>query len=388
MCGIAGFVNFNEIIRNKKYIIENMIKTLSKRGPDAEGIYEKNHVVFGHKRLAIVDIEGGKQPMTRVISKNDVTIVYNGELYNTEEIRKKLADRGYKFEGYSDTEVLLLSYIEFREKCVDHLNGIYAFVIYDQYKNQVFVARDRLGVKPLFYTIKNNNFIFGSQIKTLLAHELVEPELDEQGILEIIGLGPARTQGCGVFKDIYEVMPGECMIFNNNGLYKKTYWDIQNNKHTDNQEQTIEKVRELVVDAIERQLVSDRPVCTLLSGGLDSSAISAIAARYMKEKDMGKLQTFSVDYAGNDEYFKPDMYQPNSDNEYIQKMIASIDSEHTNVVITQQDLFMALKEAVLVNDLPGMADIDSSLLLFCKEIRKKSVVALSGECADELKMRL
>ncbi|HAN09978.1 MAG TPA: asparagine synthase (glutamine-hydrolyzing) [Clostridiales bacterium] len=384
MCGIVGWVNFEECIKDKKYMVESMTETLAKRGPDAAGIYEKENILFGHRRLAIVDLEGGKQPMTRKMGKFEYTLIYNGELYNTEDLRKILVEKGYSFEGYSDTEVLLVSYMEFKEDCVEYLNGIYAFAIYDEYKNQIFIARDRLGVKPLFYTVKGNNFIFASELKAILAHDMIEPVLGKRGIFEIFGLGPSRSQGCGVFENINEVLPGEYMVYNQNGVYKKTYWEVENREHTDNLETTVQMVRELVVDAIKRQLVSDRPICTFLSGGLDSSIISAVAANHIRENGLEKLKTFSIDYAGNDKYFKPNLYQPNSDSDYINIMVNDIGAQHHPIIISQEDLFEALHESVLACDLPGMADIDSSLFLFCKEIRKEAVVALSGECADEI----
>ncbi|OGO83924.1 MAG: asparagine synthase (glutamine-hydrolyzing) [Clostridiales bacterium GWE2_32_10] len=384
MCGIIGWVNYKENIKGKKYMIEKMTETLKRRGPDAGGIYEKENVLFGHRRLVVVDPEGGKQPMIKRIGGHEYTLIYNGELYNTEDLRKILLDKGYSFEGYSDTEVLLVSYIEFKEACVHYLNGIYAFAIFDGYNNQIFMARDRLGVKPLFYTLKQNNFIFASEIKAILAHDMIEPIVGETGLCEIFGLGPSRSPGCGIFENINEVLPGEYMIYNKSGLYKKIYWEVENKEHTDDLDTTVSKVRDLVVDAIERQLISDMPICTFLSGGLDSSAISTVASNYIKEKGLEKLKTFSIDYADNSKFFKPNLYQPNSDSDYIDIMVNDIGSEHSKIIISQDELFEALKEAVLAGDLPGMADIDSSLLLFCKEIRKEAVVSLSGECADEI----
>ena len=384
MCGIAGWINLERNLTREKNIIENMAETLKKRGPDASGIYTAKHALLGHRRLVVVDPEGGAQPMTKTLGKNIYTIVYNGELYNTEEVRSKLKELGLQFKSYSDTEVLLTAYIAWGTECVKHINGIYAFGIWDESNNSLFLARDPLGVKPLFYTQKGKSLIFGSEIKTLLAHPEVEPIVDRSGLLEIFSLGPARSLGNGVFKDIQEIPPAHCMILNSTGIHMWEYWKLESRPHEESLEQTIDHTRNLLVDAIERQLGADVPVCTFLSGGLDSSTISAVAANYYKKNNLGTLNTYSIDYVDNDKYFKANEFQPNSDGIWIKKMSEFIQSEHKNVVINTEELVTSLKDAVMANDLPGMADIDSSLYLFCKEVRKDATVALSGECADEI----
>lgn len=384
MCGIAGWINFNKNLTSEKEIIEKMTDTLKKRGPDDCGFYISNNALLGHRRLVVVDPEGGAQPMTRQFGRSTYTIVYNGELYNTEELRSVLLSKGHYFKSYSDTEVLLVSYLEWGRDCVKHLNGIYAFGVWDENNKSLFLARDPLGVKPLFYTLKDDSIIFGSEIKALLAHPAAEPLLDEKGFMEIFGLGPARSPGSGVFKDIFEVPPAHSLLYNNKGMKISEYWKLKSKPHKENLNTTIEHVRSLLIDAIERQLVADVPVCTFLSGGLDSSAISAVAAKYYKENGRGPLNTYSIDYHFNELYFKPNEFQPNSDAVWAGKMSEFIGSSHHNIIVHNPDLASSLEEAVLANDLPGMADIDSSLYLFCREVRKNATVALSGECADEI----
>jgi asparagine synthase (glutamine-hydrolysing) len=384
MCGIAGWVNYERNLTDEKEIMEKMIETLKKRGPDSSGIYSKENVIFGHRRLVVVDPSGGAQPMSRTIDNKSYTIVYNGELYNTEEVRKELKELGFKFRSYSDTEVLLISYIAWREECVKHINGIYAFGVWEEEKRKLFLARDPLGVKPLFYTTSGKNLIFGSEIKTLLAHPEVEAVIDKNSLLEIFALGPGRSLGSGIFKGIQELPPAHCMTFEASAMKLWEYWKLESKPHDESVEQTVEHTRSLLIDAIERQLGADVPVCTFLSGGVDSSAISAIAGTYYKKNKLGTLNTYSIDYEDNDKYFKASEYQPNSDAEFIKLMSEFIGSNHHNVLIKNSDLASALREAVLANDLPGMADIDSSLYLFCREVRKDNVVALSGECADEI----
>lgn len=384
MCGIAGIVNFEKTLRKEKHIISKMTETLTKRGPDDTNIWGENHVLFGHKRLVVVDRDGGKQPMTRFRGEEAYTICYNGELYNTEDIRHELYKRGYTFQGHSDTEVLLTSYMEWKEQCVDYLNGIFAFAIWDSKKQQLFIARDRLGVKPLFFSQKGLSLTFGSELKALLAHPEVSAVVDDEGLAEIFALGPSHSPGSGVFKGIEELRPAHVLTFSREGIRIWRYWNVKSNIHTDSLAETVEKVRFLLTDAVTRQLVSDVPLCTFLSGGLDSSAITAIAAKEFEKEGKGQLHTYSIDYEGNDKYFKANEFQPNSDALWIEKMSHTFRTIHHHCVISQQQLIQYLEEAVLVRDLPGMADIDSSLLWFCRQIKKDFVVSLSGECADEI----
>ena len=384
MCGITGWIDFHRSLRNESETIEKMTNTLTKRGPDDTNVWIQNNVAFGHKRLVVVDPEGGKQPMSRTKNGTRYTICYNGELYNTEDIRKELLKRGYTFEGHSDTEVLLTSYMEWKESCLEHLNGIFAFAVWDESEQKLFIGRDRLGVKPLFFYEKNGHFLFGSELKAILAHPEVKSEVAYDGLAEIFGLGPSRSPGHGLFHDVKELRPAHFLTFSKDGLKVKRYWNVKSMPHTDSLDETVEKVQYLFKDAVTRQLVSDVPVCTFLSGGVDSSAITAIAATEFKKQGKDPLHTYSIDYEENDKYFKANEFQPNSDGEFIQKMTDTFGTVHHRSIISQQQLADFLEEAVLVRDQPGMADVDSSLLWFCREIKQDFVVSLSGECADEI----
>lgn len=384
MCGITGWIDWHQDLTGKVFIMEKMVKTLARRGPDASNVWSSRHVLLGHTRLIVVDPVGGVQPM--VIEKNDhsFTIVYNGELYNTEEIRKELLKRGYSFQTYSDTEVLLTAYIEWEEKCVDHLNGIFAFAVWDQHREQLFMARDRLGVKPLFYREENGSFLFGSEIKAILAHPKVKKELARDGLQEVFGLGPSRTPGHGVFRGLNELRPAHALTYQRNGIKVWRYWNVESKKHPHSLNETVEQVKFLVKDAVERQLVADVPVCTFLSGGIDSSAISSFASTFFKNEGRGPLHTYSIDYVNNNQYFKSDSFQPDQDEPWIRKMQQYLGSSHHSEVIKNDQLASMLEEALLMRDLPGMADVDSSLLWFCEQVKQDYTVALSGECADEI----
>ena len=383
MCGFVGFANLKENISSKTNIY-NMNESISKRGPDEDGYYYEEHICLGHKRLIVVDPDGGKQPMSAMKDGNLYTIVYNGQLYNTKDLRSELEENGFTFDSYSDTEVLLKSFIFWKYDVVKKLNGIFSFAIWNSKKNEIFLARDHFGVKPLFYTIYNNTLVFASEIKALFKYPGIEAKLDEQSIAELFGIGPARTAGLGIFKNIYEIKPAHFGIFNENGLHIERYWKLESKVHTDNLGKTCDNVRFLLEDSISRQLVSDVPLCTFLSGGLDSSIITLYASKYCKKHNLPPLNTYSVDYVDNDKNFVKTDFQPNSDNYYINLMTEKLNTNHHTVVLDTPELASALEDAMISRDFPGMADVDSSLLLFCKKVKQNATVSLTGECADEI----
>ena len=379
MCGIAGFVGlaFSEKVGRK------MLSTMRRRGPDAQGMFVNEKCCLLHSRLSIIDLDGGGQPMHLSWGGETYTIVYNGELYNTDVIRALLIKLGHSFIGHSDTEVVLHAYAQWAEGCLEKFNGIFAFAVWEKKRKKLFLARDRIGVKPLFYKIHNDGILFASEIKTILTYPTVKSQLDIEGVGQILLLGPGREPGCGVFRGIRELEPGCFGVYICDKWNWKRYWKLKDRIHTDSFEDTVENVRYLVTDAIERQMVSDVGIGTFLSGGLDSSIISSICNRKMKEK--GEiLNTFSVDYKNNDKYFQPGKFQPNSDGTYIHLMTQYLNTNHDWTVISPQQLLDNLEEATIARDLPGMADVDFSLLHFCGDIRNTVKVALSGECADEI----
>ena len=384
MCGIVGNVNLKQNISNQKQIIIDMNNTLSKRGPDECGYYVTDHALLGHRRLIIIDPDGGKQPMTFKHDGNTYTIVYNGQIYNTKELSEELKQNGFSFEGHCDTEILLKAYIYFKEAVVNKLNGIFAFAIWDEKNQALFMARDHLGVKPLYYSIINDTLIFASEIKAILKYPNIKTILDKQGICELFGIGPAHTSGITPFKNIYELKPAHYLIYNYSGIHIKNYWKLKSKAHTDSFDKTCHTVRYLLEDAIQRQLVSDVPLCTFLSGGLDSSIITLYAAQYYRKNGLSPLNTYSVDYIDNDKNFVKTDFQPNSDNYYINLMSNSLSTNHHRIMLDTPELVSYLKDAMIARDLPGMADVDSSLLLFCKNVKQEATVTLTGECADEI----
>ena len=384
MCGFVGFANFKKDISKNKIILEKMNKTLSRRGPDEDGYYIDKHVALAHKRLIVIDPDGGKQPMIETFSFGKYVIVYNGQIYNTEELKKILQENNFEINTHSDTEILLKSYIHYGKDVVRYLNGIFAFAILDTNRQELFLARDHFGIKPLFYTILNDTFVFASEIKGLFEYPGVRKVLDKQSISELFGIGPAHTPGTTVFKDIFEIKPAHFGIFNKSGLHLKRYWKLKSKEHTDSLGTTCDKLKFLLNDSITKQLVSDMPLCTFLSGGLDSSIITKFASDYCQKEGLPPLDTYSIDYVDNDKNFVKSDFQPNSDNFYIDLMQKTLHTNHHKIVIDTPELANSLEDAMIARDMPGMADIDSSLLLFCKHVKKDMTVALTGECADEI----
>ncbi len=379
MCAISGMI----ALPAGAETVQNMLATMRRRGPDDAGCFQEGEATLLHTRLAIIDPQGGQQPMTLTWEQKTYVLVYNGELYNTQELRQALLAAGHSFTGHSDTEVLLHAYAQYGADCLERLNGIFAFAVWEQEERRLFLARDRIGVKPLFYKLHEGGLLFASEIKTLLAYPTVRPQLDETGAAQLILLGPGRLPGSGVFRDICELEPGCWASYADGKLTLHRYWKLRDRPHTQSFAETSDQVRALVLDAVSRQMVSDVPIGTFLSGGLDSSVITAICAREMAKRGE-QLKTFSVDYPDNDRFFRANKFQPNSDNAYIRLMRRKLDTEHYPTILSPEALADSLEDATVARDLPGMADVDFSLLAFCGQIRTQVKVALSGECADEI----
>ncbi len=390
MCGIAGFCDYRaDFTRDEAQCAQHtaqlvqMRQAIAHRGQDQDGEYLRKQVGLAHARLSIRDISNGKQPMTRVQNAVEYTIVFNGEIYNNDDLRASLGRSGYRFETTCDTESILYAYMRDGADCVKNLNGIFAFAIWDGLRQTLFLARDQLGVKPLFYALREGALYFGSEQKALFAHPAVPPRVNLNTFREIFGIGPARSGGCGVFEGVFELKAGHCATFTADGLQTQAYWALHSAPHTDSYQDTVAQVRYLVEDAITKQMVSDVPVCSFLSGGLDSSIITAVAARVMRAQG-GQLNTYSFDFKGNDDYFTANAFQPSRDRPFVDLMCAAADTNHTYLECDEADLVALLKPSMESKDLPGMADVDASLLYFCSIVKQQNKVALTGECADEI----
>ena len=315
MCGICGFCDFTRDNAGPVWreAGERMGETLAHRGPDGKGLWQGADCVLVHRRLAVIDPERGQQPMARVRDGVEYVLIYNGELYNTDELRRELRKLGFSFETESDTEVLLNACSAWGDGAAQRLEGIFAFAFWDGGRRRLMCCRDRFGVKPFFYAWKDGALVFASELKALFQYPGLEPRLGRQGLCEVLGIGPARTAGAGVFEGVRELKGGCQMMAGPEGLQIRRYWALESRPHEDGYEETVEKVRHLLEGAIRRQLVSDVPLCTFLSGGLDSSIITAVAARAYQEQGREPLETYSFDYVGNRKHFKASAFQPDAD---------------------------------------------------------------------------
>ncbi|GAA5037669.1 asparagine synthase (glutamine-hydrolyzing) [Thermocatellispora tengchongensis] len=386
MCGICGWVDFERDLRDAGDIVRAMVETMACRGPDDEGLWLAPHAAIGHRRLAIIDIAGGRQPMTAEQDGRPAAVLtYSGEVYNFREVRRELAARGHAFRTRSDTEVVLRAYLEWGEDLAAHLNGMYAFAIWDTSREDLLLVRDRMGIKPLYYYPTPHGVLFGSEPKAILANPLAERVLDADGLRELLAF--VKTPEHGVFRGMYEVRPGQVVRVSPEGMRKRRYWRLEAHEHPDDVASTVKTVRGLLEDITARQLVSDVPLCTLLSGGLDSSTITALAARELKDQGRGPVRSFAVDFTGYTENFTPDLDRATPDAPYVHDLARHVEAEHTDIVLDSADLLdRSVRAAVLrARDLPiGVGDMDTSLYLLFRAVRAHSTVALSGESADEV----
>ncbi|HEX6871582.1 MAG TPA: asparagine synthase (glutamine-hydrolyzing) [Micromonosporaceae bacterium] len=385
MCGIAGLVDFDRDVRTARPLLQAMTDTMSCRGPDDEGLWLDAHVGFGHRRLAVIDIEGGRQPMVADTEGRAMAVLtYSGEIYNFRELREELVGYGHHFRTRSDTEVVLRAYLQWGESFVDHLNGMYAFGIWDAREERLILVRDRMGIKPLYYSPQPHGVLFGSEPKAILAHPDADHTIDEAGIRELFG--DVKAPGAAVFRNMPELRPAHVLIADRDGIRVRRYWGFEAREHEHDQARTIATVRGLLEDIVDRQIISDVPLCTLLSGGLDSSTLTALAARSLAPQGQ-RVRSFAVDFVDHVENFTPDVIHPVPDAPYVDAVAAHVNAEHRHIVLDSHDMTGAdVRHAVVkALDWPTfLGSMDISLYLLFKAIREHSTVALTGESADEL----
>jgi asparagine synthase (glutamine-hydrolysing) len=261
---------------------------------------------------------------------------------------------------------------------------MFAFGIWDGARNELFLARDRLGVKPLFYAVRGSTIVFGSELKALLAHPVIASEVDDEGLAEILVMGPMRTPGRGVFRGVRELRPAFTLRFDRRGADVTRYWQLASRPHEDDLDTTTQKIRALLDDIVKRQLVSDVPVCTLLSGGLDSSAVTALASRTFAREGRGNIATYSVEQRDAEQYFVASDIQPSLDGPWVDKVVSEFGTDHRKVVLDSSDLVEHFTAPLVARDLPSLGEMEVSLYLLFREIKKRHTVAVSGESADEV----
>ncbi|HYZ37375.1 MAG TPA: asparagine synthase (glutamine-hydrolyzing) [Pseudonocardiaceae bacterium] len=385
MCGITGWVDYSGDLREQQPVLADMVATMACRGPDAEGVWIAPRVALGHRRLSVIDIEGGRQPMSVDAGGRPVAVLtYSGEVYNYRELRTELAGHGHRFRTASDTEVVLHAYLQWGEDFVHRLNGMYAFALWDINQEQLLLVRDRMGIKPLYYAPTQHGLLFGSEPKAIFANPQIEPVVDVDGMRELLAF--VKNPGQAVYRELRELRPGSLLRINREGTTVRRYWALEAQEHTDDLNTTVATVRELLEDIVARQLISDVPICTLLSGGLDSSAITALAARRLAGAGRGPVRSFAVDFTGYADHFTADSMRDAPDAPYVHELARHVGAEHTDIVLSTKELMDPAHRAAVVraSDLPFGRDMFTSLYLLFAAIRAHSTVALSGESADEV----
>ncbi|WP_328867967.1 asparagine synthase (glutamine-hydrolyzing) [Streptomyces sp. NBC_00304] len=384
MCGITGWVSFERDLHSESATLDAMTETMSCRGPDDRGSWINGPAALGHRRLAIIDLPGGRQPMTADTPRGTVALVYSGETYNFTELRRELASRGHRFTTNSDTEVVLRGYLEWGEAVAERLNGMYAFAVWDGRHDKLVMIRDRMGIKPFYYYETADGVLFGSEPKAILANPLARARVGLDGLRELFAF--VKTPGHAVWEGMHEVEPGTVVTVDRNGLRRHVYWQLETRPHTDGKDESIAHVRSLLDDIVRRQMVSDVPRCTLLSGGLDSSAMTAIAARQLAESGE-TVRSFAVDFVGQADNFVADELRATPDTPYVHDVARASGTDHRDIVLDSHALAdpEVRAQVIRARDIPmGFGDMDASLYLLFRSIREHSTVALSGESADEV----
>ncbi|MET9177753.1 asparagine synthase (glutamine-hydrolyzing) [Kitasatospora aureofaciens] len=380
MCGIVGVVDYDAPAEHRRDLLQAMTDTMACRGPDAEGLWFGRAAGLGHRRLSVIDPEHGRQPMTAEHEGRGAAITFSGEIYNFRELRAELTSHGHRFRTSCDTEVVLRGYLQWGAALVERLNGMFAFAVWDEHSEELLLVRDRMGVKPLYYWPTAAGVRFGSEPKAVLADRTLPRRVGPDGLCEVLDM--VKTPEAAVFSGLVEVRPGQLVRVGRGGVRRQTYWRLEAREHTDDLPTTIGTVRDLLADTVTRQLVSDVPLGTLLSGGLDSSAVTALAAR------SGPVRSFSVDFRGAADAFASDAVRREADAPYVRELAGHVGADHLEVLLDSPGLSdPAVRSAVLrATDLPPAywGDMWPSLYLFFRAVRENVTVALSGEAADEL----
>lgn len=381
MCGIAGWIDWKNDLTLQAAHIQRMADTLEKRGPDAQGQWLSPHAALAHRRLIVIDPETGAQPMVYREGERTYAITYNGEMYNFRELRQELESYGHSFRTRSDTEVLLHAYVQWGEACVEHFNGIFAFGLWDEQQQELLLARDHMGVKPLYYAQRGSTIVFGSELKTLLTHPLIKTEIDATGLAEILTI--VHAPGSGIYRNVQELRPGHLAVCREQGMRVHRYWSLRSAPHSGDSAATAMHLRMLLEDIVNRQLISDVPIVTMLSGGLDSSGLTALAARTW-QREGRQLHTYSIDSEDSAKYFQSSPLHVSLDAPWVQRVSEYVRTEHHTVVVHPSELIENVLVPLYAHDYPTLGQATSSLYLLFKAMKRDATVTLSGESADEI----
>ncbi|GLZ29850.1 asparagine synthetase B [Lentzea sp. NBRC 105346] len=385
MSAITGWIDYERDLRRERATVIAMTATMACRGPDGEHVWTGRSAAFGHRRLAVCDLTDGRQPVALEHDGETVLVgMHSGSILNYESLRNELTVRGHRFRSAGDTEVLLHAFQEWGPDCVHRLEGTFAGAVWDERSQELWLVRDRLGVEPLFYYPTPNGVLFGSEAKAILAHPYVDPAIDADGLREVMTY--AGTPHMAFFRGMHRVPAGNSVRVNQKGITTKCYWKVEAQEHVHDLDTTVETIRRLVEESIDRNLVADVEVCTLLSGGLDSSGVAGLASKVLRQQ--GKtLRTFTLDFHRHDKNFKPTDTRRTTDAPYAADVVAHLGTNHTSVQVDPAELSDPLVRAAVLRakDFPTpLGDMNTSLYLLARGVGEHAKVVMTGEAADSL----
>jgi len=369
MCGVAGIIDYRQL-NNSKPVMEDMLGAISYRGPDECGYYSCPSAIIGNVRLSIIDIAGGQQPLSDPSGR--YWIVFNGEIFNYPELRENLRSKGHRFSTQSDTEVLVQLFSVYGKDCLSMLNGQFAFAIWDKIKEELFIARDRVGIRPIFYNLSDSVFSFASEIKSLLVQKRINPRFNNRNLSQIFTFWTALTPNTA-FENIYELPPGHFLFYNREGLVIEKYWELEFNSTKNNLtiDDAIGTFHDLFSDAVKIRLRADVEVAAYLSGGLDSSS----TVSYIKDIEPGVLNTFSICF--NDKDFDESSFQNEAVRYY--------STRHKSIMCTSEEIAQTFPKVVWHTETPITRTAPVPMYLLSKLVRENNIkVVITGEGADEI----
>lgn len=369
MCGVAGIIDYRGKT-NTDTAVGSMLRSFSHRGPDESGVYHSPTATIGNVRLSIIDLQTGQQPLSDISGR--YWIVFNGEIFNYIELRKELEKKGLRLKTQSDTEVLVSLFAMYGKSCLNMLNGQFAFAIWDKQKEELFLARDRVGIRPLFYTVCNGVLYFGSEIKAIFRNPEVKRELDPHSLSQIYTFWTALSPGT-TFKDIFELSPGHFMTFGRNGIYTEKFWDLNigPERAALSLPEALEQFHELFTSAVRIRLRADVEVAAYLSGGLDSTTTVA----YIRDIEPGILNTFSIGFEDKD--FDESRYQ--------EEAVRYLNTNHQSITCSSKEIAEAFPKVVWHSETPLTRTAPTPMLILSKLVRDNNIkVVITGEGSDEI----
>ena len=384
MSKIIGALSFKNDLRLKENMFNNMLDSLKSRG-------DKNKEIKTYLNNEVCVLGEEDSFYNYKFNQYEYIISLDGFIFNKEELKEELKENGFEFNTNLDAEVILKLFIAYGDRMFEKLNGVYSFVLFDGKNKSIYLVKDAFGIKPFYYTKVNDIFLFSSEIKGILGSKIIKPVLDRKGIEEVICLSPDHINGNTLYKNIYELknasflkiskIDGSSLGFD---IKEHTYWKIREYEHTNSLDETAKKVRDLIDESIYNNVSLNKNVGAMLSGGLDSSILVWIVSKMYKDVNKESFRTFSVKYKDNNKHFVKNDFEQSEDDKYIKLMVDKLSLNHTEIEIDTPELFDSLEEALLARDMPGMADIDSSLYVFSKRIKESVDTVISGECSDEI----